>query len=373
MLLERGGGVEQPRAGDILMKNRLVTTLALILMLTSAAAQAAPLAAYTGKLRRFSGHGPEQVYGLQIEQDGRDVTGSLPAGVARAIDGVLAGLAVARVVVPQNPHVTMAVAHRAQFELELEFVHATSREQAYLSCFQAWYMGLPEMDADGPNRMVLTGLLSNFDEEARRELTSEYAPLVREYIEQQLGACERKFEGFVVNDDAAVFLHTGLTRWLSGRMHPEYAGFWHLLDGSKPVFEARREQQLVQVDAAQFVAAWLGQIRSHATPEIVFQRLPQVLDLRAGHETRTLLVAQAMRQWATSSVLEHFFRRGTISPSLNAVLSAAESVAEACFVDACFESQEEAFHCRSNDPPRLLKFTLSNNAVGPISFLRAAE
>lgn len=353
------------------MKKCLIIAMVLLSGLVTTAAQAAPLATYTGKLYRGTEHGAEQVYRLKIEKNGRDVTSSLPAGVAHAIDGIVSEFAVAGVAVPQNQHVMMAVSRHGQFELDVTFTHTTSHEKSYLSCFQSWYTQLLKISADKPNQAVLTGLLSSHDETARNELASEYAPLLQKHIWNHFDTCDREFDEFVL-DDVTGFLSTGLTRWLSGRPHPEYAGFWRLLDESKQVFEVSRERQLVEVDAAQFIKAWLGGIRSKETPEIVFQRLPQVLDFQGKEETQALLGFQAMRYWVKPLDRNDYFSVGSISPSLDAALKAENSVLRACF-GACVEGEKETFRCRPEDSPHLMKFTLSSGSVGDISFLRAAE
>ncbi|EPX57289.1 hypothetical protein D187_007043 [Cystobacter fuscus DSM 2262] len=331
-----------------------------------AAALAAELPEYVGKLRRTTTS--ENVYRLHVSHAGAEVTDSLSPELKNALQKQLNVFAASGVSVPSSPLVNMNVDVLNGLQLAIEFRHVLSQQRAYLSCFQAWYLSLPQADINVPNRTVLAGSLSEASAEARQELAIAYAPLFAQYLRQEYVQCAPRFENFEIPDDNGTFLYTGVTRWLNGTLTPSYANFATLLEPSKPSFNAARSSTLAQVPRQEYLIAWLSAVKAKATPRDYFESFPLVTNVEDENAKPAFLALSALRHWAESDDVAAYIDRGVLTNELATGLRHVNVVLEACYqlVDG-----QQVYRCGAGEDvgSRLVRFTLSNDAVGPFGFL----
>ncbi|OJH36950.1 hypothetical protein [Cystobacter ferrugineus] len=349
-----------------LEKNMRLHWVMIAVIAFPAAALAAELPEYIGKLRRTASS--ENVYRLHVSHAGAEVTDSLSPELKRSLQKQLNTFAAGGVSVPSSPLVNMNVEVLDGLQLAIEFRHVLSPQRAYLSCFQAWYLSLPPADVDVPNRTVLAGNLSAGTAEARQELATVYAPLFAQYVRQEYVQCAPRFEQFEIPDDNSTFLYTGVTRWLNGTLPPSYANFATLLDPSRSGFNAARGSVLVQVPRQEYIIAWLSGVKAMATPRDYFESFPLVTGVEAENAKPAFLALSALRHWAESDDVADYLDRGVLTNELATGLRHVNVILEACFqlVDG-----QQVYRCGAGEDvgSRLVRFTLANDAVGSFGFL----
>jgi hypothetical protein len=331
-----------------------------------AAALAAELPEYIGKLRRTASS--ENVYRLHVSHAGADVTDSLSPELKNALQKQLNAFAASGVSVPSSPLVNMNVDVLEGLQLAIDFRHVLSSQRAYLSCFQAWYLSLPPAEVDVASRTVLAGNLGAATAEARQELATVYAPLFAQYVRQEYVQCAPRFEQFEIQDDNGTFLYTGVTRWLNGTLTPSYANFATLLEPSKPGFNAARNSTLAQAPRQEYFIAWLSGVKVKATPQDYFESFPLVTNVEDEDAKPAFLALSALRHWAESDDVAKYLDRGVLTNELATGLRHVNVILEACYQPV---GGQQVYRCGAGEDvgSRLVRFTLANDAVGSFGFL----
>lgn len=282
-----------------------------------------------------------------------------PSGkFATALEEIYAVFAVPKVEADSCDY-SLAVESRSNQKLAMRFTFKAQPEQAFLSCFQNWYLKLSsserlKLSADMHNPSAVINMAA-------------HANSFKTSLNNNFAQCATLYDGIVMEGTGDMYYAIGLHRWFNGlTLEADYSNFKLLFDPSHDLFMQKYQaaEQAPSCSSA-LLKKWLSDVSSRSTQASVIASLAEVLSNPA-NTSPSFFAFNCLSLWSTEEELDNFKRNGKTTDNLVAALNLTDDLIFACF------DQGEIYSCDNEKKAaeRLVHLILNSKlADKPISFI----